>query len=88
MRVVVADIIEIPASLYRLVRSFVDSSEKDKYIWNIGVAIGDYVIFTKPGKWVLRVIKSQTMAELKSLNSPAEVEYSDQYLKLSSLSLV
>ena len=50
-----AKVIKIPKSVYRLVRSFVDSSKSIRYVWNFGVKMGEMVRFTKFGKWVLKI---------------------------------
>jgi len=57
--IVEAKIEKVPKSVYRLIRSFVDSSRSIKYIWNFGVKIGNMVRFTKFDKWVLKVFMTE-----------------------------
>jgi len=53
IRIVDANVKKIPRNIYRLIRSFIDSSTKTTYIWNIGVRMGSIVRFVKFGKWIL-----------------------------------
>jgi len=53
-KIVKPNLIKIPARAYRAVRSFVESSLKDEYSWNVGVLHGNVATFTKHGKWTLR----------------------------------
>ena len=46
---------KVPKNVYKLIRSFVDSSMANKYLWNLGVRIGNIIRFTKFGKWILKV---------------------------------
>ncbi len=51
-------VVEIEPRIYNMIRSFVESSSKPKYLWNRGYRIGNTVIFTKDGKWQLEVMVS------------------------------
>jgi hypothetical protein len=48
-------VVDVSKELYRTVQSFVNSSSKPIYTWNVGVRIGNKVVFVKPSKWVLEV---------------------------------
>jgi len=50
-----ARIITLEPKVYSIIRSFVESSEKPEYVWNKGIKVGEKIVFTKPGKWVLEV---------------------------------
>ncbi len=41
--------------VYNTIRSFVESSSKETYEWNIGTKLGNRVEFEKPTKWLLRI---------------------------------
>jgi hypothetical protein len=64
--VVDARVEKVSTRLYRALQSFLDSSEKTKYVWNVGVHLykergefswEDRVIFKKPGKWIVEVVQ-------------------------------
>jgi len=56
-RVVEPRIIEVTRKTYRILRSFVESSSKNKYIWNLGRKVAENkVVFEKEGKWILEVL--------------------------------
>jgi len=57
-KVVEARIHSVPRSVYRVLRSFVESSSKEIYYWNTGIIVGENVIFEKRNKWKL-VINSR-----------------------------
>ena len=54
-RVIEARVHSVPSAVYRTIRSFVESSPKEIYYWNTGVATGNEVVFEKCGKWRLIV---------------------------------
>jgi len=66
VKVIDANVVNVKKNIYRVIRSFVDSSTKDSYHWNTGVRVGDVVTFTKMNKWTLRIIKTQCTAILAS----------------------
>jgi hypothetical protein len=77
-QVVEAKDIKVSKRMYNMLRSFLESSMKKDYIWNVGVyrkeegreATEEAVTFDKDGKWTLvvkRVIKRST--ELPTLSS-------------------
>jgi len=51
--VVDAERIEVSKRLYNTVRSFMDSSLKSKYSWNVGVHLCKTVMFRKYNRWIL-----------------------------------
>ena len=55
-RVETLKIMETSEALYRTLRSFVESSNKDSYLWNKGIKLDSKIMFVKPGKWVLEVM--------------------------------
>jgi len=69
-KIVKPNLIKIPAQAYRAVRSFVESSLKDEYPWNIGVNLNGTAVFTKPNKWVLRCWRDNSGIPHRSLESP------------------
>ena len=71
VQVVDANIKSVPKNVYRVVRSFIESSMKDQYHWNVGVKVGEEVTFTKMNKWRLTVLRNQCTAVL---TSPHDVE--------------
>ncbi|RLG86887.1 MAG: hypothetical protein DRO39_01910 [Thermoprotei archaeon] len=53
-RIVEPRLIRVPAHAYRAVRSFMESSLRDDYPWNVGVVMDNVAIFSKPRKWILK----------------------------------
>ncbi|MEM1599142.1 MAG: hypothetical protein QXI07_11635 [Pyrobaculum sp.] len=47
--------LEVPPKCYSTIRSFVESSNKDKYTWNTGIATNNKIQFIKMYKWILVV---------------------------------
>ena len=45
--------LEISAKCYNVIRSFVESSKKEEYTWNIGIIVANKIQFIKLHKWVL-----------------------------------
>ena len=54
---------KVPKIVYNTVRSFVESSPKPEYRWNVGIRIGNTVKFVKEGKWVLEVAEKAEIPE-------------------------
>jgi len=75
-----AKVVEVPSAIYRAIRSFVESSGKQKYAWNTGINYGDSVKFIKSEKWELEISLNAEIREdsydcpirLKSLNPPGD----------------
>jgi len=65
VKVVRGEVYEVEPACYNVVRSFAESSEKDDYIWNTGIVLGNKVIFKKPGKWTLVVLPEESRVELR-----------------------
>jgi hypothetical protein len=78
-----AKVVEVPADLYRAIRSFVESSPKPKYPWNTGINYTNTIKFVKPDKWELEIeLKSEIREDLygcpirlKSLNPPGDCHH-------------
>jgi len=66
-KVVKPSLLKIPARAWRAVRSFVESSLKDIYSWNIGVEFDGVAVFTKANKWVLRCWRDNSGLSHRSL---------------------
>ncbi len=66
------EVIELPPKAYNVIRSFVESSEKEEYEWNKGIKLGKEIIFEKRGKWRL-VVREYTLDEIRSLPSNTTV---------------
>ena len=47
------EIRSIDKKVYNTIRSFVSSSTRPGYIWNIGEQLGDKITWRKPGRWKL-----------------------------------
>jgi len=61
-RVIEPKLIEISRKTYRVIRSFVESSSKNGYEWNIGLQINqNSVLFTKHGKWNLLIYQDDSV---------------------------
>jgi len=78
-----AKVVEVPSAIYRAIRSFVESSGKQKYAWNTGINYGDSVKFIKSEKWELEInLKAEIREDLydcpimlKSLNPPGDCHH-------------
>ena len=71
VKVVEAKIIELPKSIYNTLRSFVESSLKEKYPWNVGVRLENIVKFIKSGKWQLEInVENNNVALLDRQGRP------------------
>jgi len=69
-KVVKPSLLKIPARAWRAVRSFIDSSLKDSYPWNIGVDLDGVAVFTKANRWVLRTWRDNSGIPHRSLELP------------------
>ncbi len=60
-------VVEINKKAYNVIRSFVESSDKDIYPWNKGYRLGNTVFFIKDGKWRLEIytVKEKDIRELE-----------------------
>jgi hypothetical protein len=78
IKVVDAKVIRVSTALYRATRSFLESSLKDKYLWNTGIHLLDKVIFEKTGKWRLVISSAENKMEalLEAPNSSC-IKYYD-----------
>jgi hypothetical protein len=74
-------VVELEPRVYRVIRSFVESSDKDEYPWNRGYRLGNTVIFVKEGKWQLEIAVSIPKEELDKCNA-------DKYAVIVSLNRV
>lgn len=54
-QIIEAKVHKIPRHTYNIIRSFIESSDKPKYVWNVGIKLENSITFTKPGKWRLVV---------------------------------
>ena len=48
---------------YNVIRSFVESSSKERYHWNIGIKVNNVVRFVKEGRWALEVASLEVPIE-------------------------
>jgi len=55
--------VKVPKRVYNVIRSFVESSLRRDYVWNVGYDVGHAVVFEKPEKWVLVVHKEVKVRE-------------------------
>ena len=60
-------IIRVTASQYNLLRSFVESSLKEKYPWRRGYEYPDRLEWVKEGRWTLTVFKNVEIAKAEKL---------------------
>ena len=71
---------KVPKNVYRLVRSFVDSSSKVTYIWNFGVKMKEMITFIKFGKWILKVYITERGLSAELEGKGAKVVYNPDLL--------
>jgi len=50
---------KIPKNVYKLIRSFIDSSLSIKYPWNFGVRLSTLTTFIKFKKWHLKIYETK-----------------------------
>jgi hypothetical protein len=84
-------LIEVSKELYRTVQSFINSSKKPVYVWNVGVRTGNKITFVKPTKWVLEIDMNPEILpheqytalpiRLKSLIGNGEVDIGFKYVR-------
>jgi len=55
IQVIKPEVLRVEKETYNIIRSFVESSTKAQYSWNVGILRGNVAIFEKPGKWELVV---------------------------------
>jgi hypothetical protein len=65
VKVVRAEVHEVSRACYNVIRSFVESSTRDEYIWNIGVIVGKVALFKKPGRWALEIYPEEGVVLLR-----------------------
>ena len=71
---------KVPRNVYKLIRSFIDSSSKVTYIWNFGVKMKEMITFIKFGKWVLKVFIMQRGLSAELEGKGAKVVYNPDIL--------
>jgi len=70
-KIEVIRVINLSPCLYKVLRSFVESSLKDNYPWRMGYQYGNIIEWQKPNKWRLTVFLDVTpVSEFKSLPVP------------------
>lgn len=72
--------IKISTLTYRTIHSFIASSLDKKAPWNIPIKTPDYTLYTKTGKWVLRVHNRITKEQCTVTLSPSAVIAKKPYL--------
>ena len=82
MGVVKAEKIVVSPQTYRTVRSFVDSSIRGTHPWNIGVDVGDQIVFYKPSKWTLTISKGNGNISLYSIEGNLVVRLTSNSIKI------
>jgi len=63
-------VIKVKPCLYRVIRSFIESSLKNEYPWRIGFQYGDTIEWQKPNKWRLSVFLSSITSEIEFKSLP------------------
>jgi hypothetical protein len=72
--------------IYSTIRSFVESSVKPEYQFNIGICRGNTVVFEKKNKWRLTVMPEKAVLHSRrvsiyvNFNSCIEINFGDQKL--------
>jgi hypothetical protein len=82
MGVVKAEKIVVSPQTYRAIRSFVDSSLRESHPWNIGVDVGEQIVFYKPSKWTLTVSKGNGSVSLYTLEGSLAVRLTGSSIKI------
>jgi len=82
MGVVKAEKIVVSPQTYRTVRSFVDSSIRGTHPWNIGVDVGEQIVFYKPSKWTLTVSKAGGSVALYTLEGNLAARLTGSSIKI------
>jgi len=74
-------VLKVEKSTYNIIRSFVESSAKQEYVWNTGIKVGDKTVFIKPGKWVLEVYADRVVLVGRNI----EMEIDQKQLRIGNL---
>ncbi len=82
MGVVKAEKIIVSPQTYRAIRSFVDSSLRETHPWNIGVDVGEQIVFYKPSKWILTVSKASGSVALYTLEGNLAARLTGSNIKI------
>jgi hypothetical protein len=82
MRVVKAEKIVASPQTYRAIRSFVDSSLREAHPWNMGVDVGEQIVFYKPSKWTLAILKSNGSISLYTVEGNLSVRLTADSIKI------
>jgi len=61
--------VRVSPEVYNALRSFVESSSKREYEWNVGYDVGRHVVFNKPRSWMLRVMKHVELPESPNIKT-------------------
>jgi len=85
VQIIDAKIVKVPKNVYGLVRSFVNSSLSLIYIWSFEVKMGDVVWFIKPGKWILKIYKTEEGLSAELCGYGAKIVYNPDVLLEISL---
>ena len=65
-RIVKPKSLKVDKKTYNVIRSFVESSTKTQYPWNIGILRNNIAVFEKAGKWTLIVEMIQNRPEKRA----------------------
>lgn len=86
-----AVIFELPKHIYNIIRSFVESSDRIVYDYNVGVRLKNEIFFIKEGKWILKIICKDEFSEresiVKLLDYNSSTEILDVYLKNGKITI-
>jgi len=80
IQVVNADIKKVPRNVYRLVRSFIDSSLSDKYHWNTGIKLSNLTTFVKFRRWRLKIYEMNNGISIELCGYGAKIVYDPDFL--------
>jgi hypothetical protein len=80
--VVKAEKIVVSPQTYRAIRSFLDSYLRRSHPWNIGVDVGNQIVFYKPSKWTLTIAKINDSISLYSIEGNLAVRLTTNHIKI------
>jgi len=75
-----ADIKKVPRNVYRLIRSFIDSSLSDRYHWNTGIKLSKLTTFTKFKRWRLKIYEMDNGISIELCGYGAKIVYDSDFL--------
>jgi len=80
IQIIDAKIVKVPRGVYKLIRSFIDSSLSSKYHWNTGIKLSKLTTFTKFKRWRLKIYEMDNGVSIELCGYGAKIVYDPDFL--------